>query len=192
MRYKMILQLFDDGGQGGNQGGNAGGSNNQGGNGGNQSYTYEQLNEIATSRVERAEKAAVKNFFQQKGLSEEEANTAFQQYLDQKKKSQPNVSEIERQRDEALAKVTEMENNGYLTSKGVKTEDMDYVAFKVSKMVDDKTDFKKAADKFLKENPRFAGGGYRMGGSSSADGNGSGGNNGNASINDRIRAAARR
>ena len=41
-------------------------------------------------------------------------------------------------------------------------QDMDYVAFKASQMMDDKTDFKQAAEKFLKENPRYAGQGYRV------------------------------
>ena len=45
-----------------------------------------------------------------------------------------------------------MKNEKVLTSKGVKADDLDYVMFKVSKLVDDKTDFEKAADKFLKEN----------------------------------------
>ena len=50
-----------------------------------------------------------------------------------------------------------MKNTSYLRDKGVKPDDLDYVLFKVSKQVDDKTDFKKAADAFLKENPRFTG-----------------------------------
>ena len=65
--------------------------------------------------------------------------------------------------------------------------------FKVSKLVDDKTTFEKAAEKFLKENPRFVGGNsYRIADSSAGNSsNGSGGNM-NMSINDKIRAAARR
>ena len=59
-------------------------------------------------------------------------------------------------------------------------------------MVDDKTDFTKAAEKFLKENPRYSGGGtYRVSTSTGADNQNAGGNV-NASINDRIRAAMRR
>ena len=57
--------------------------------------------------------------------------------------------------------------------------------------MDDKTDFKKAADKFLKENPRFAGTGYKVSTSSSSTENGSSDSK-NASINDAIRNAARR
>ena len=89
--------------------------------------------------------------------------------------------------------VQQMKNEKFLSGKGVKADDLDYVTYKVSKMVDDKTTFEKAAEKFLKENPRFAGGGsYRIADSSTGNAsNGSGGNM-NVSINDRIRAAARR
>ena len=95
--------------------------------------------------------------------------------------------------DDALAKVQQMENEKTLSGKGVRSEDLDYVMFKVSKLVDDKTTFEKAADKFLKENPKFTGnaGSYRISTSSGNSSEGSGGNM-NASINDRIRAAARR
>lgn len=60
-------------------------------------------------------------------------------------------------------------------------------------MVDDKTTFEKAAEKFLKENPRYAGSGsYRIVDSSVGNTSDGSGGNMNASINDRIRAAARR
>ena len=86
-----------------------------------------------------------------------------------------------------------MENEKFLSGKGVKADDLDYVTFKISKMVDDKTTFEKAAEKFLKENPRYAGGGsYRIADSSVGNASDGSGGNMNASINDRIRAAARR
>jgi hypothetical protein len=86
-----------------------------------------------------------------------------------------------------------MKNEKFLSGKGVKADDLDYVTYKVSKMVDDKTTFEKAAEKFLKENPRFAGGGsYRIADSSAGNASNGAGGNMNASINDRIRAAARR
>ena len=80
-----------------------------------------------------------------------------------------------------------------MSSKGVKADDLDYVTFKISKMVDDKTTFEKAAEKFLKENLRYAGGSsYRIADSSVGNASDGSGGNMNASINDRIRAAARR
>ena len=59
-------------------------------------------------------------------------------------------------------------------------------------MVDDKTTFEKAAEKYLKENPRFvSGSNYRISTSAGNKSEGSGGS-ANASINDAIRAAMRR
>ena len=89
--------------------------------------------------------------------------------------------------------VQQMKNEKFLSGKGVKADDLDYVTYKVSKMVDDKTTFEKAAEKFLKENPRYAGGSsYRIADSSAGNASNGAGGNMNASINDRIRAAARR
>lgn len=86
----------------------------------------------------------------------------------------------------------EMKNEKFLSSKGVKSDDLDYVLYKISKMVDEKTNFEKAAEKYLKENPRFTtGSGYRISTSTGNTSEGSGGNI-NASINDAIRSAARR
>ena len=201
MRKRMYLQLFDDGagaGSGG-QGGNAGtGNGGQGPAGsssgahGNGAYTYEQLEEIASARAEKSERAALANFFRSQGMTEAEVTQAITEFKTQRAANQPNVEQIQHDLDEARRENAQMKNEKFLSSKGVKAEDLDYVAFKVSKMVDDKTTFEKAAEKYLKENPRYAGGGtYRVSTSTGSDSNGSGGNM-NASINDRIRAAARR
>lgn len=202
MRKRMYLQLFDDGagagsgGQGGSAGsgdggqgpaGSASGAHNTG------TYTYEQLEEIASARVERTERTALANFFRSQGMTETEVTQAISNFKTERAKNQPNMEQIQRERDEALERVERMEHERLLTGRGVKSDDLDYVMFKVSKLVDDKTTFEKAADKFLKENPRFAGtaGGYRI---STSTGNASEGSSGskNTSINDRIRAAARR
>ena len=66
MKRRMNLQLFEDGaGAGsGNQGGNAGPGNGGQGSAGGASgahagtYTYEQLEEIASPRVNKSERAA--------------------------------------------------------------------------------------------------------------------------------------
>ena len=155
MRKRMFLQLFEDGGGAGSggQGGNAGTGNgnqgNAGGTGNQGSYSFAQAEEIANARADRAEKAALRSYFQQQGMTEQQVNQAI--------------------------------------------DDLDYVAYKVSKMVDDKTTFEKAAEKFLKENPRYAGGSsYRIADSSVGNASDGSGGNMNASINDRIRSAARR
>ena len=67
-----------------------------------------------------------------------------------------------RERDEARRELEEYKNNAFLKEKGVKADDMDYVAFKASKLVDNQTDFQQAVETFLKDNPRFTGMGFRV------------------------------
>ena len=82
---KPNIQLFADGGEGGQ--GNAdpnqnGGNNAQEGGNTPKTYTQEELDRIVSERTGRATKSALKSFFTQKGLSEEEANTAIGTYLE--------------------------------------------------------------------------------------------------------------
>lgn len=187
----MDLQIFDDGAGNGAQGNdnqNVGGNANQN-SGGN--FSYEQLNEIATARAERAEKSALKSYFTQQGLSEAEAQQAIDKFKADRKAQQPNLDAIKQERDEALAQLENMKNQQLLTSKGVKAEDVDYVSFKIKQLVDDKTDFAKATEKFLKENPRFAGNNYKVTSSAGNQSNGSS-DNINNSINDALRMAIRK
>lgn len=200
MKKRMMLQLFEDGGGAGSggQGGNAGDGNgsqgNAGGTGNQQgTYSYAQAEEIAQARAERAERSALKSYFQQQGMSEEQVSQAIADYKEQQKKKQPDITQIQKDLEDAMRENQQMKNEKFLSGKGVKAEDLDYVSFKVSKMVDDKTTFEKAAEKFLKENPRFKGGTstYRISTSAGNSSEGAGGSM-NTSINDRIRAAARR
>lgn len=189
----MNLQLFDDGAAGGagSQGGAGTGNGGQTGNAG-ATYSYEQAEEIASARAMKAERAALANYFRNQGMSEAEITTAISDYKAKQKANQPDVSAIEQERDNYKTQLEQMQNEKVLTAKGVRTEDLDYVMFKVQKMVDDKTDFQKAAEKFLKENPRYTGAGaYRVSASASAETKGSSGNM-NDSINDAIRRAIRR
>ena len=193
MRRKwMDLQLFADGGEGGSggQGGDAG--TGSGGQGGSAAYTYEQLEEVASARASKAERAAIANYLRNKGMSEDDITTAINDFKEKQKASQPNVSAIEKERDDALAKVAQYENEKLLSAKGVRQEDLDYVAFKVNQLVTDKKDFKTAADEFLKANPRFTGQAYRMS-TGSTDGNAAGGTESkNELMNNMIRNAFRR
>lgn len=68
----------------------------------------------------------------------------------------------------------QMQNEKFLAEKGVRANDLDYVVFKVSQRVDAKTDFKTAAEVFLKENPRFSGPTYRVSTGTQTRGNDSG------------------
>lgn len=200
MKYKMImnLRLFDREGAGGagENGGTSGETGAAGtgsGNQGNAGYTYEQLEEVANARAQRAERTALADFFRKQGMSEADITNAINDYKANKEKNKPNLSAIEQERDNALKELEQVKNEKILSGKGVKAEDLDYVMFKVSKLVDDKTDFTKAAEKFLKENPRFSsnGGTYRVSASTGTETQGAGGNL-NSSINYAIRNAARR
>lgn len=197
------LQLLDDGGQGGagnGQGGNAGSGNggqagNAGNNGGNNggSYSFQQAEEIANARAQRAEKAALASYFKQQGLSEEQINQAIADYKAQQAAQKPNVDAITKERDDARAELAALKNAQTLRQKGVREEDTDYVMFKIAALMkeDDKLDFKKAADKFLKDNPRFTtsgSGSYRV--KTGTDGSGAGSSSQNS--NDFINAAIRR
>ena len=198
------LQLFDDGGQGGSggaQGGNAGtGNGGQAGSAGNNggSYSFEQAEEIANARAQRAEKAALASYFKQQGMSEDEVAQAIATYKAQQAASKPDASKITKERDDALAELAALKNGNSLRSKGVREEDLDYVMFKITALMkeDDKLDFDKAAAKYLKDNPRFTssgGGSYRV--KTGTDGSNQGGSSGQGSndpINNAIRRAARR
>lgn len=195
MRKRFFdLQLFTDGGEGGADAagagaGTAGNGNGSQNNAGGATYSYEQAEEIANARADRAEKAALASYFKQQGMTEDEVNAALADFKARKAAQQPNVSKVEQERDAALAQVEEMKNTNYLRDKGVKADDLDYVLFKVSKKVNDKIDFKKAADAFLKENPRFTGQGYKVVSTGKPDGGSGNGQTVNDSINNSIRSA---
>ncbi len=199
-RRYFDLQIFTDGGgDGAGSGGTGagagsagkgnGGQGNAGGASGGATYSYEQAEQIAEARADRATKAALADYFKRQGMSEEEVTAAITDFKAKKAASQPNVSAVEKERDDALAKVAEMENTNYLRDKGVKSDDLDYVLFKVSKQVNDKTDFKKAADTFLKENPRFTGQGYKVVSTGKPDGGSGTSQTTHDSINASIRSA---
>lgn len=203
MKKRFNLQLFDDGGQGGaggSQGGAAGtGDGGQAANAGNNSaggsYSFQQAEEIANARAQRAEKAALASYFKQQGMTEEEASKAIAAYKAQKAAQRPDVDAITRERDDARAELAALKNGNALRARGVREEDLDYVMFKVSALMqaDDKLDFEKAVSRYLKENPRFAAGGSAYKVRTGTDGSGQGSGQGaNDPINNAIRRAARR
>lgn len=192
------LQVFADGGDGGTGptgtgtgtvGNGNGGQQNAGGTSGGAAYSYEQAEQIAEARAEHASRAALAKYFESQGMTQEEITAAIADFKAKKAASQPDVTAVEKQRDAALAQVEEMKNTNYLRDKGVKPDDLDYVLFKVSKQVDDKTDFKKAADVFLKDNPRFTGQGMKVVSTGKPDGGSGTGQTTNDIINSSIRTA---
>lgn len=199
MKKRFNLQLFADGGEGGLEAGvatsatsttagNGDGSQNAGSTA---TYTFEQAEEIATARAKRAEAAALKSYFEQHGLSEDEVKRAMEDYKTNKEKSKPNISAVELERDKYKTELEQVKNTGILRDKGVKPDDLDYVLFKVNQKVTDKLPFDKAAAEFLKENPKFTGQTYRVTTSTHTGGAGASEDT-NDYINNAIRMAARR
>ena len=76
MKKRMNLQLFEDGagaGTDGGQGNNTGsGNGGQGNAGGQATFSFEQAEEIANARAHRAEQSALRSYFQQQGMTEEQ------------------------------------------------------------------------------------------------------------------------
>lgn len=68
---------------------NKGGTDAQGGGNSSKTYTQEEVNRFVTEREQRAAKAALKDFYQKQGLTEDEANQAIKTFLDEKKKNSP-------------------------------------------------------------------------------------------------------
>ena len=178
--YKRDLQrVAGEGGEGG-EGGRASG------------YTYEQVDEIATARAEKAGRAALAGFFRKQGMSEDEITSAIEDYKTRKKASQPNLEQIQRENADMAKRLEAYEKEKVLSKLNVAADDVDYVSFKVSQMVTDKKDFSTAAKEFLKENPRFAGKEQTYRVSTGTQSGGGTAETSNEQINDVIRNAFRR
>lgn len=186
---KMKLQLFAESGAGSSGADdNTNGANNPNteGNGGTdgaasgnkQTYTQEDLDKIVTERTGRAEKAALKSFFQQQGLTEEEANAAIADYKKAKEeKAEASKNDAKAQSDradaaekaaqEAIAKANAVliKANAQIQAAnlGVKSNKLDYVV----KMADltkitidddgnpDEAAIKSAVEQVLKDVPEL-------------------------------------
>ena len=187
MNYKSFLQIFEDGG------GDAGAASTQGAGAGSKGYSFEQAEEIANARAERAKKAALSSYFKQQGMSEDEVTQALADFKEKKAAAQPNTAALEKENEALKKQIEDSKNRETLTKKGVSAEYVDYVAFEASKGVSDKVTFEKAADAFLKEHPAYMAKSMRVtGGATSGADAGSHGGSGNQSMNDWIRQSARR
>lgn len=185
---KFNLQLFAESGAANSGAENNGNGTNPNaeGNGGTdgaaagskQTYTQEDLDKIVTERTGRAEKAALKSFFQQQGLTEEEANAAIADYKKAKEeKAEASKNDAKAQADradaaeksaqEAIAKANAVliKANAQIQAAnlGVKSNKLDYVV----KMADlskitidddgnpDEAAIKEAVEQVLKDVPEL-------------------------------------
>ena len=95
-RKHFNLQLFTDGGEGGTgtdagagTAGNGDGSRGSAGESSRATYSYEQAEEIANARADRAEKAALASYFKQQGMSEDEVTAALADFRAKRAAQQP-------------------------------------------------------------------------------------------------------
>ena len=90
----------------------------------NTTYTQEQLDGIVNSRVDRAEQSALKSFFQQQGLTQEETTQAINTYKETRKAQQSNVGEIQAQLQQAqqTARQAEVEKQATIEALGLGIE----------------------------------------------------------------------
>ena len=186
---KMNLQLFAESGaenSGAENNTNGATNPNTEGNGGTdgaaagskQTYTQEDLDKIVIERTGRAEKSALKSFFQQQGLTEEEANAAIADYKKAKadkaeasrndaKAQAERADAAEKKAQEAIAKANAVliRANAQIQASnlGVKSNKLDYVV----KMADltkitiddsgnpDEAAIKEAVEQVLKDVPEL-------------------------------------
>lgn len=118
-------------------------------------YSYEQAEEIANARAERATKSALTSYFKQAGLTEEEATAAFEDYKKKKLENTPNIKAIEEERDAAKAELQKYKNTEVMKKAGVKDEYLEYVSYEIAKDTSDKKFDEKLAE-FLKKHPTYA------------------------------------
>ena len=105
------------------------------------SYTQDELNNLMAREKGTGERSVLKLL----GAStKEEAQTFINEHNELKTKYETVSHELNK-----------LKNQSLLASKGVQADFMDYVMFEVGKLVDQKTDFNAAADKFLTAKPLY-------------------------------------
>ena len=109
----MNLQLFAEGGEGGNGDQNTGNQQNQQQAGQQQNQTagidYDKIQAMLDTATAKKENAVLKSYFQQQGMTEEEARQAIEAYKVNKQSQQPDVSKIQAQLQQAQALASQAE-----------------------------------------------------------------------------------
>ncbi|MBR5285401.1 MAG: hypothetical protein IKU30_00740 [Clostridia bacterium] len=110
-------------------------------------FTQAEVDSIVARRLAKA----------QKGMPDEAELTAFRSWKSDQQTEQQRIATLLKERDAAqsdlsaaLAKAEQLERERYLLSKGVSADDVDYIAFKAGKLVNDTTTFEQAAETVIK------------------------------------------
>ena len=85
-------------------------------------------------------------------MPSKEEMKAFRDWQESQKTVEQKQAEKEKEFQNALSKNTELEKENKVLKAGVEMDDVDYVMFKVSKLVGD---FEENLQSFLKENPKY-------------------------------------
>ena len=126
---------------------NSTGAEGTGGENTEKKFTQADVDRIVGERLARERKGGQGEgtYLSEAELADYRAYKATQQTEAQK------LSDVQSQLDAANAKVTKYEQESLLKSKGVGDDELEFYAFKIGQMVDDKTTFEAAAESFLKD-----------------------------------------
>lgn len=113
-------------------------------------FTQAELDAIVGRRMDAA----------MRGVPSKEELQAFRTWKESQQSEQERWNTITAERDAARTELTaaqaeieQYKREKLLIGKGVPTEDVDYYAFKIAKLVTDTVDFEAAANQYLKDNP---------------------------------------
>ena len=107
-------------------------------------FSQDEVNEMIKERLKR----------ERSKLPSKEDLQAFNTWKESQKTAEEKQAEKEAEYQRISSENTELKNENEVFKAGVKKDDVEFVAFKVSKM---EGDFKENLDKFLKENPKYLG-----------------------------------
>ncbi len=106
--------------------------------------TQKEVDEIVKERLER----------EKKKLPSKEELDEFKKFKESQKTEAEKQAEIQRQLVLKETETNNLKNENTILRKGVNSDDIDYVLFKVGKM---EGEFETNLDNFLKENPKYLG-----------------------------------
>lgn len=93
-----------------------------------------------------------------KGMPSEEELSAYRAWKESQQTEKDRMDTLTRERNEsksalasAQAELEQLKREKLLLNKGVPTDDVDYYAFKIGKLVTDSKDFEKAAEEYFKD-----------------------------------------
>lgn len=154
-------------------------------------HLFEQFDATLQRESEKKARSTLASLFRQHGTSEGDIASEIEAFKAWRAANTPSLESVTKERDEARAELEGYKRNASLASKGVRQEDIDYVSFQVGKLMaaDKRLTFDKAAEQYLKDNPRYAGGsGYTVQGAPSGQRHGEGSDgSGHAAINAELR-----